>query len=280
MVMMSTTANAIETSIQSEPIIRLRKDLLSATITLSADEARFLVDSYYTMQDNRIRTAGQIRALDASEEPHSIIDWYFKQAETLEHQIKRALEAYVKTKPVGLWLLSLYGIGPVISAGLLAHIDITKAPTVGHIWNFAGLNPDVKWEKGKKRPFNAALKTLCWKAGQSFMKFSKKDECFYGKLYRERKALEVERNESLSFKEQAVRILQEKSIGKTTDAYKAYSVGKLPAAQIDARARRWAVKMFLSHLHEKMYEDHYGGRPPKPFAIEHLGHAHYIAPPE
>jgi hypothetical protein len=276
---MSAIANAVE-PIQTEPVVRLRKDLLSATITLSPSEARFLVDSYYTMQDNRIRTAGQIRALNASGEPHSVIDWYFTQSETLENQIKRALDAYAQSKAVGRWLLSIHGIGPVISAGLLAHIDITKAPTVGHIWNFAGLNPDVKWNKGEKRPFNAGLKVLCWKAGQSFMKFAASEKCFYGKLYRERKAQEVERNEALQFKDQAEKILEVKKIGKATDAYKAYSVGKLPPAQIDARARRWAVKLFLSHLHEKMYVDHYGQMPPKPFAIEHLGHAHYIAPPE
>ena len=41
------------------------------------------------------------------------------------------------------------GIGPVIAAGLLANIDIKQAPTVGHIWRFAGLDPTNKWI-GKK----------------------------------------------------------------------------------------------------------------------------------
>lgn len=275
---MSATANAIE-QIQQEPIQRLRKDLLNATITLSATEARFLVDNYYTMQDNRIRAGGQIRALNESEEPHAVIDWYFKQSEQLENQIKRALNAYAESHEVGRWLLSIYGIGPVISAGLLAHVDITKAPTAGHIWSFAGLNPNVQWNKGEKRPFNAALKVICWKAGQSFMKFAGKDECFYGKLYRERKALEIERNERLEFKEQAEAILAKKNIGKTTDAYKAYSVGKLPPAQIDARARRYAVKIFLAHFHEKYYEHHYKTPAPLPYPIAHQGHVHKIEAP-
>lgn len=56
---------------------------------------------------------------------------------------------------------SIHGIGPVISAGLLAHIDIHRAVTVGHIWRFAGLDPSVKWLKKTKRPWNAGLKVLC-----------------------------------------------------------------------------------------------------------------------
>ena len=46
------------------------------------------------------------------------------------------------------------------------------------------------------------------------------------------------------------------------------------------RARRKAVKLFLSHLHEVWFYIHTGGqRAPRPYAIEHLGHAHYIEVP-
>jgi len=36
--------------------------------------------------------------------------------------------------------------------------------------------------------------------------------------------------------------------------------------------------MFLSHLHECWYREHYGTEPPKPFAISILDHAHLISP--
>lgn len=49
-----------------EPIQRLTKDIKQASYVLSDDEARFLVDSYYTMQDNRIRSAAQIRSMNES----------------------------------------------------------------------------------------------------------------------------------------------------------------------------------------------------------------------
>ena len=68
-------------------------------------------------------------------------------------------------------------------------------------------------------------------------------------------------------------IADEKKIGKDTDAYAAYSQGRLPPAHIHARAKRYAIKLFLAHLHHKMYMEHYGKEPPLPYAIAHLDHA-------
>lgn len=264
-------------SIELEPITRLSRDLAKASSSLSEQEVRFLVDAYYMFQEDRKRATNQERALGENKEPCQVITWLAIQSETLEAQIKRALEVYTKNHPVGQWLNDQYGIGPVISAGLLAHIDIHKAPTVGHIWRYAGLDPTLKWEKGQKRPWNASLKTLCWKVGQSFMKFSNREDCFYGKIYKERKAYEIARNEAGGNAEAVAQALQR--IGKNTEAYKHLQAGKLPPAQIDARARRYAVKLFLSHLHEIWYRIEFGQEPPKPFAIAILNHAHYIAPP-
>jgi len=265
-------------NIALEPIEKLKKDILSAAIRLSDDEARFLVDYYYIAQEDRKRSSNQKLALTKTQEPNAVITWLAAQSMTLEKQILRALDSYTQTHLMGNWMREIYGIGPVISAGLLAHIDITKAPTVGHIWSFAGLDPRRKWEPKTKRPWNASLKTLCWKVGQSFMKFSNEPECVYGHLYRQRKEYEIKRNEAGGNAEAAVEGTTR--VKKTTDAYKFYSVGKLPPAQIDARARRWAVKIFLSHLHAEWYRRHFNQEPPKPFAIAILGHAHEIKAPE
>jgi len=262
-----------------EPIIKLSKDLKKASGRLSDLEARYLVDTYYQVQEFRKATSNQIRSMSETEEPTEVITWLFSNLETLEKQIKNALDAYTKAHPVGQWLQGITGIGPVISAGLLAHIDIEKAPTAGHIWSFAGLNPNAKWEKGQLRPWNAKLKVLCWKAGQSFVKVSNNDKDVYGKLYKERKEYEMAKNEAGDYSGQAEHILATKKIGKDTEAYKHYSQGKLPPAHIQQRAERYAVKIFLSHLHEYWYEQHYGVKPPKPFAIDILGHAHQIPRP-
>lgn len=273
-----------------EPIVPLSKDLRAAAKDLSASEARYLVDAYYQMQDARIRTDGQIRAIRAGvekdgvfviepKEPHELLDWFAVQNRTMENQIKGALDRYTTGHMVGDWMRSVKGIGPVISAGLLAHIDITRCPTAGHIWSFAGLDPRTEWKKGQKRPWNAQLKTLCWKAGESFVKVSGSEDAFYGKIYADRKASEIAKNDAGEFADQATAKLEKYKIGKATDAFKFYSTGKLPPAHIHARAKRYAVKLFLSHLHEVWYTREFGEAPPNPYPIAILGHAHKINPP-
>ena len=98
-------------------------------------------------------------------------------------------------------------------------------------------------------------------------------------MYRERKELEVQRNDAGKFADQAEAILKKKNFKETTEAYKHYTNGKLPPAHIQARSTRYAVKLFLSHLHEVWYKHEYGKNPPNPFVLEHGGHAHKIEPP-
>lgn len=263
-----------------EHIERLKRDIKEASIHMTPDEARFLVDAYYMMQEDRKRAHNQERSLSESQEPNLVIQWLAEQSRLLENQIKRALDAYSASQPIGVWSREITGIGPVIAAGLMAHIDITRAPTVGHIWRYAGLDPTSKWSKGEKRPWNAELKTLCWKIGESFVKVSGREDAFYGQVYLQRKEQEVRRNEALEFADQASKKLEDFKIGKDTDAYKAYIQGKLPPAHIHARAKRYAVKLFLSHWHEVAYVDRYGQQPPLPYPIAHQAHAHKIPAPE
>lgn len=150
-----------EAFIGKVPLARVKRDLLVAAATMGDEEAKFSVQLYYQIQDFRKAAANQERALEATEEPATFLDWAHVSLEYIETQIRNALGRYAKGHPVGQWSLSITGIGPVISAGLLAHIDIERAPTVGHIWRFAGLDPTVTWNKGEKRPWNADLKVLC-----------------------------------------------------------------------------------------------------------------------
>lgn len=207
------------------------------------------------------------------------MQWLLNQNSTLEKQVARALDAYSGSHKAGQWARAQKGIGPVIAAGLLAHIDIHKAETAGHLWSYAGLssNPNKEWKRGQSRPWNAQLKKLCWKIGESFVKVSGYDDAVYGKVYLERKALEQQKNDAGDYADQAAAKLEKFNIGKTTDAYKRYSQGKLPPAHIHARAKRYAVKMFLSHFWE-VWREIEGLPTPEPYAIAHMGHAHKIEP--
>ena len=257
-----------------------RRDIRLAAAALGPEAARYNVDLYYQVQGVRIAAANRGRASEHEADigPASVGLWTAATFATTESVIRTLLDEYTMISVPGQWARSNIGLGPVITAGLLAHIDITRAPTVGHIWRFAGLDPSVKWERGKKRPHNAALKVLCWKLGDSFVKQSGHDDCLYGHLYRERKELEVERSERGDFAEQAAASLADRKINDA--ALRAtYESGKLPAGRLDLRARRYAVKLFLAHLHHVMFEDHYNEPPPKPYILTRPEHTHYLAPP-
>lgn len=127
--------DAFDLSAVLEPFAKLDKDLKNAAKTLSPNEARFLVDSYYAIQAYRIRSGNQIRALSESAEPHELLRWMYGNTEGLEKNIQKALDAFSKNHPVGQWLRAVPGIGPVLASGLIAHIDITKAPYAGHIFS-------------------------------------------------------------------------------------------------------------------------------------------------
>ena len=281
-----------ETEFQS----RLPREVRGAAQSLSRPGARDLVELYYDLQKMRIEANN--RALHDDR----VAAFFAGQLGTMERQVRSLLGAWVEMHPVGGWLLAQHGIGPVLAAGLVAWLDVWQerpvlgpdgAPrldengevirervpieTVGHWWRFAGLDPSQSWGKGERRPHNARLKTLCWKVGESFVKSSGSDRSFYGALYRERKELEVRRNETGGNAAAAKEKLERFPRHAQRDVY---ASGKLPASQVHARARRWTVKLFLSHLHEVWYRSEFGCAPPDPYALKVLGHAHKITPPE
>jgi hypothetical protein len=247
---------------------------------LTMQSARYFVDQYYAIQDFRIQANNQIRAAIEVNEPVETIEWMASQFETLESQVKVTLGNWAQNYVPGRWARSILGIGPVLSAGLLAHIDIEKAPYAGHIWSFAGIIPGVEWKKGERRPWNAKLKVLCWKIGDSFVKVSGRPNDVYGKIYRARKALEVERDTKGLFADQAQETLDTRNI-KDPATLAVYRAGHLPLGRLDLRARRYAVRIFLAHYHHVAYEDHYKQSPPRPYILDEKGghHTHYLAPP-
>lgn len=126
-------------------------------------------------------------------------------------------------------------------------------------------------------PYNTKLKTIMYLIGDSFMKRSNNPNSLYGKIYKSRKAYEIFKNERGDYAEFAARCLQKKNF-QNKEVKEIYESGKLPAGHIDMRARRWAVKIFLSHVFEIMYMNEYHKAPSKVWAIGKLGHTEYIPP--
>lgn len=325
-----------------DPVDALNKDIKKASEVMSKKEARFLVDNYYAKQEDRIRQVNQIKALKGTDEPHLAIQWLAENSRKMEDNLHKSLDRYSLSLPPGQWARSICGIGPVIAAGLLAHIDMepwrcalsaeslknkpcnplkphgpacmwNPTATAGQLWRYAGQDPTSIWNKGERRPWNSELKDIVWKAGQSFIKVSNNKNDVYGHLFAERKILEQQRNFSGQFIQQAREKLAKFNIGKDTATYAWYS-GRLTPEQgmlitmaeaedrdaltkklagpvgsglemlsighINARAQRYAAKIFLAHYHMVAYRDHFKINPPKPYLMtKEQGHAHELRCP-
>jgi hypothetical protein len=341
---MATDTDDSFTGEMLEPLMRLDKDIKKAASLMNGESVRSAVTLYYHIQGFRIRAKSKVTSAP-EESPDKVLSWVFENTRRLEEDIKKILGEFAAGYTVGKWLQSICGIGPVISAGLLANLDIRTAKTAGQWWRFAGLDPTLTWvgrekskdlvkralnesggldakgisliskesgqhaaniinvwehgfkpvvgEKAKagkagleawlsRRPYNADLKTLtAFKLGECFVKVKGNAKDFYGKIYEQRKAFECSQNDAGAYKEEAEKMLSQRKYGKETEAYKAYSLGRLSAGHIHARCRRYAVKLFLSHLHHVMHEDFYGAPPPVPYIMSKADtkHTHFIKPP-
>lgn len=257
----------------------LRRDLRAAVDDIGVEEARYLVDLYYELQNYRIRASNQTGALEKAGEPTAAISLLFAQFEGIENAVKSALDRWSDSEPLAAWAKSHVGIGPVLASGLAAHIDVTRSETAGGVWRFAGLDPTATWGKGEKRPYNARLKVIAWKIGESFSRQRNHPKCWYGQKIVERKAYEDAKNERGDYADQAKAIVKRKGYAKGTGALKTCEEGKLPPTMIESRVRRWAAKLFLAHYWQHGRELA-GLAVPDPYPIAHLGHAHKIDAPD
>lgn len=192
---------------------------LASKEAISSSEARDLVRVYYRLQKFRIMTTNQARALNKLGEVVVSLGIFAEVFELLEKQCESVLDVYTAAHPMGSWMRKIYGIGPVLSAGLLAHIDIKRVDNIGRVYSFAGLVPpeEIVYEPGKRRSYNKDLKVLCFKIGRSFVMFSGHPACYYGHLYKEIKNEMVKRNERGDYAETARRKL-ESAMGKLSEA--------------------------------------------------------------
>ena len=253
--------------------------VVAADLTL--EQARFLVNLYYSTQDQRKKAESQTRELFARDKPAEFVELVYNTYFEVEAAIKKLLDAFTDGEETGLgeWVKGITGIGPILAAGLMAHIDPRKSYTSGQLWRFAGLDPTSEWGKGQKRPWNADLKKLCWLIGESFVKTKNRQGSFYGPLYEVRRQYEDAKNEAGDYAPLAAEILKKRNFSRDTQARAMYLQGKLPPAHIYQRCKRWTVKLFLAHYHHTAWLLVLGQEPVKPYVMDHLGHVDLILPP-
>lgn len=223
------------------------------------------MDLYYDLQKNRIELGNRIgaieRAVSAEGESESdVLAEVFEKAKDLEKSLVPIFKEYASGKPGSTWLLGVRGIGPVLSANLVAtYGDCSRFGNVSKLWAWTGLSVvDGKAQKrkaGVKSNWNAKAKVLAWKIATSFEK-QPAAKCFYRAFYDKAKS------------EYAARPDLNGASGQ-----------KGWKGHVRNMALRKTVKLFLSHYWESARKDAGLATGPS-YAIGISGHAGHIPPGE
>jgi hypothetical protein len=259
-----------EKEIEGGSLYELVEQLKASAKLLSPAEMRYLVDAYYTQQSAR-------KELYSVRKPNAVVSNVQEEFAKIERSIKSALDIATLTHHAGRWSRSVAGVGPVLAAGLLAYIDISRVSDEIQLWKVCGLDPTEAFVSNHK------LKAICLRLGESFYKVSRHPNDYYGKIYQRRKALETIKNERGDYADQA----KAKLVKKLSEEERSiYASGKLPTAHIHERAKRYAAKIFLSHWWAVSWEVLHGeqdapayGTAPRPMIITEGGHKDYVPPP-
>lgn len=185
-------------------------------------------------------------------------------------QVENELEIMVKRLPIAAFVEDADQSG--VSYGSLAAIlgsagNLHTYVTVQRLWKRMGLavmpngrqRPMRDAEQAKLHGYSPARRSISWNIGTSLLRTQtaridketgeiKRESGPYRKVYEERKAYEVAKNEAGDYAEQAATRLREATFDKKTSAYKHYSEGKLPPLHLHARAQRYMEKRFLRNL--------------------------------
>ena len=119
--------------LQVDGVLLLNKTNLKKfdVIQPNVNEARYLIDNYYQIQQMRINTANQIRALEQGADNKSskkeLNDnkintsmFLYDQYVTMEENAKRLLEGFINSNYLSRWASQVTGIGPILAASLAA----------------------------------------------------------------------------------------------------------------------------------------------------------------
>jgi hypothetical protein len=175
-------------------------------------------------------------------------------------EVEKLLTKDAKNLPAAPFIEATHGIGFMSYAGIIGESgNLGSYGNPAKLWKRMGLAV-IKGERQQKKSGQDAIehgysptrRSLMWTIGDCIIKVGGP----YREVYDKRKAYEQDKNERGEYAERAARQLKEKSYDKKTEAFKCYSAGKIPPAQIHMSAKRYMEKRLLRDLW-RAWRDHF-----------------------
>ncbi len=233
------------------------------------EELRLHVQHYDGMVLSRMGLTSRFQArvrrgVAAKEDVDSVLEPLRKAFAATEREEVKQIEKLVKQHPAYGVLSGIVGLGPVLIGRLIAIVqDVGRFDTVSKLWKYVGMDvrdgKAPKRKRGEKSTWSPAGRRLCYNIGDSFIKSRSPYREFYDlkkALYRKRHPEKIDSGRKSK---------DGKVIYDYTDGH------------VHAMARRYMVKLFLSHAWE-LWRQVEGLPVRAPYAMEYLGHTGQITP--
>ncbi len=191
--------------------------------------------------------------------------------QTQRQNYENRYETLVWDLPIMEWANEISGVGPGSVAAIIGNTgNLWHYPTVQKFWNRMGLAvmPDGRRQRNimgqsvadrTMGGYNAQRRSVVWNIGTSIMFAQtarvdkttgeiKREAGEYRKIYDARRAYEEAKNERGEYAPLTAAIMKSSPPSKTTEAYKAYKLGKLPKGHLKARSQRYMEKELLKRF--------------------------------
>lgn len=135
-------------------------------ISAQLNDLALVVRQFYAIQDLRKAMSNRLQAYQRLGYYAEHAGQVFDQMVTLENDIGSTVGAMVKSEPIyNAWLKHVKGIGPILSAALIARIgSVDRFEFVSALWAYAGMHTvdgkAPKRRKGQKANWDSDLKTI------------------------------------------------------------------------------------------------------------------------
>lgn len=144
------------------------------------DVLRVLVDlREHVLQKQRIALGNRLSAIErgvdvVDENTARIIQHFYDRFDALEGDADDEIKALVEGLQIVQAMVTVKGLGPMLSARVVSMIDITLVAHVSALWKWAGYavvdgKADAR-RKGEKITYNPRLKKTVYLVGDSFIK--------------------------------------------------------------------------------------------------------------
>ncbi len=243
-------------------------DAKLAAKTMGSLEASYLVGMYQYFLNQRIAVQNRLRSLP--DEPSNALMYMKQQMEEGEKDCRVLLECYTDNHPIASVIKQIKGIGSIISAGYVAHVDMDKAKHFPQVLAYGGYSPTAVWRKGERRSYNMDFRKILILAGRSFVFSSGSPISYFGKRYKLFKTRIEWHNEQGHYADVAAKKLSMFKFDEASSTYKAYIKGILPPAHIIRLAAFKTVALFVGVVHD--YWSNQLGRHIEPYPFAILGH--------